>query len=59
MRPVFFGQINPDSEAMGALTETAIFSQWQHRQQNQLDDARWTTGEVDRVSLGPADQQPT
>jgi predicted AAA+ superfamily ATPase len=58
MRAALFGQMNPDSEAIGALTETAVFSQWQHSQQSQLYYARWKTGEIDRVSLGPADQQP-
>jgi predicted AAA+ superfamily ATPase len=59
MRAALFGQINADSEAMGALTETAIFSQWQHSQQTQLYYARWKTGEVDIVSLGSFDQQPS
>lgn len=58
MRAALFGQINADSEAMGALTETAVFSQWQHSQQTQLYYARWKTGEVDIVSLGSFDQQP-
>ena len=58
MRAALFGQINPESEAMGALTETAVFSQWQHSQQTQLYYARWKTGEVDIVSLGSIDQKP-
>jgi len=58
MRAALFGQINADSEAIGALTETAVFSQWQHSQQTQLYYARWKTGEVDIVSLGSFDQQP-
>jgi predicted AAA+ superfamily ATPase len=59
MRAALFGQINPDSDAMGALTETAIFSQWQHSQQNQLYYARWKTGEIDIVSLDSISQQPS
>jgi predicted AAA+ superfamily ATPase len=59
MRAALFGQINPDSDAMGALTETAIFSQWQHSQQNQLYYARWKTGEIDIVSLDTINQQPS
>ncbi|MFN6337515.1 MAG: ATP-binding protein [Cyanobacteriota bacterium] len=59
MRAALFGQINADSEAIGALTETAVFSQWQHSQQTQLYYARWKTGEVDIVSLGSFDQQPS
>ena len=59
MRAALFGQINPDSDAMGALTETAIFSQWQHSQQTQLYYARWKTGEIDIVSLDSISQQPS
>jgi uncharacterized protein len=59
MRAALFGQINANSEAIGALTETAVFSQWQHSQQTQLYYARWKTGEVDIVSLGSFDQQPS
>jgi predicted AAA+ superfamily ATPase len=59
MRTALFGQINPDSDAMGALTETAIFSQWQHSQQTQLYYARWKTGEIDIVSLDSISQQPS
>jgi hypothetical protein len=59
MRAALFGQINPDSDAMGALTETAIFSQWQHSQQTQLYYARWNTGEIDIVSLDTINQQPS
>jgi predicted AAA+ superfamily ATPase len=58
MRAALFGQVNPTSEAMGALTETAVFSQWQHYQQAVLFYARWKTGEIDIVSLNPVDQQP-
>ena len=59
MRAALFGQINPASEAMGALTETAIFSQWQHSQQTQLYYARWKTGEIDIVNLDSISQQPS
>jgi hypothetical protein len=59
MRAALFGQINPDSDAMGALTETAIFSQWQHSQQTQLYYARWKTGEIDIVNLDSISQQPS
>jgi len=58
MRAALFGQIGADSEAMGPLTETAIYSQWQQRQANQLYYARWTTGEIDIVSLASAEQRP-
>lgn len=58
MRAALFGQLDAESEAMGALTETAIFSQWQHGRAAQLYYARWATGEVDIVSLNGAEQKP-
>jgi predicted AAA+ superfamily ATPase len=59
MRAALFGRVDPYSDAMGALTETAIFSQWQHSQQTQLYYARWKTGEIDIVNLDATDQQPS
>lgn len=58
MRAALFGQIEPDANAMGALTETAIFSQWVHSASTQLFYARWNKGEVDLVSLSSSTQQP-
>ncbi len=59
MRAALFGQIDASSDAMGALTETAIFSQWQHHLTAELFYARWSTGEVDIVHLSKADQKPS
>ena len=59
MRAALFGPVTSDHEAMGALTETAIFSQWFHR--NMVDNlhyARWKSGEVDLVMLNNATQKP-
>lgn len=59
MRAALFGYIDEDSEAMGALTETAIFSQWLHS--NIIDElyyARWKTGEVDIVYIDKSTQKP-
>lgn len=58
MRAALFGQIQQDSDAMGALTETAIFSQWQHSQGTELYYARWNSGEIDIVCLSNATQKP-
>lgn len=58
MRAALFGQIQADSEAMGALTETAIYSQWQHNKAIELYYARWDTGEIDIVHLDRATQTP-
>ncbi|MBP6638312.1 MAG: DUF4143 domain-containing protein, partial [Sulfuritalea sp.] len=57
MRSALFGQIDAESDAMGQLTETAIFSQWQHGKTN-LYYARWNSGEVDIVCLAGDDQKP-
>lgn len=59
MRAALFGRIDPTSDAMGPLTETAIFSHWQHSQQTQLYYARWKSGEIDIVSLDSTNQQPS
>lgn len=59
MRAALFGQVNEDSREMGSLTETAVFSQWQHSQAANLYYARWRSGEVDIVSLAPRNQKPT
>lgn len=59
MRAALFGPVNSDHEAMGALTETAIFSQWFHNQNiDSLHYARWKSGEVDIVWLNIATQKP-
>lgn len=58
MRAALFGQVAPDSEAMGQLTETAIFSQWQHSTLSNLYYARWNTGEIDIVSIQSTGQKP-
>lgn len=50
MRAALFGNITSDSEFMGELTETAIYSQWIHSQIiKNLFYARWKKGEVDLV----------
>ncbi len=59
IRAALFGPISADHEAMGALTETAIFSQWFDSQNiDNLHYARWKTGEVDIVCLNLAEQKP-
>lgn len=57
MRAALFGQIDENSDQMGALTETAIFSQWQHTDSSFLYYSRWNKGEIDIVSLSPT-QKP-
>lgn len=59
MRAALFGPVTAEDQAMGALTETAIFSQWFHWQNiDNLHYARWKTGEVDIVWLNTGTQKP-
>ncbi len=58
MRAALFGHVDSDAETMGNLTETAIFSQWQHSGSVELYYARWNTGEVDIVWLSSSHQRP-
>jgi Holliday junction resolvase-like predicted endonuclease len=59
MRAALFGPVDDEHQAMGALTETAIFSQWSHSDTiDNLHYARWNTGEVDIVWLNFATQKP-
>ena len=48
-----FAPIQPDDSGMGRLVETAIFSQWFHKDDMNLYYGRWKKGEVDIVSLSP------
>jgi predicted AAA+ superfamily ATPase len=58
MRAALFGSLNQESEAMGLMTETAIFSQWQHSQMTRLYYARWDKGEIDIVHSNLIMQSP-
>jgi predicted AAA+ superfamily ATPase len=59
IRAALFGPISADHEAMGTLTETAIFSQWfDSKNIDLLHYARWKSGEVDIVCLDIAEQKP-
>lgn len=64
MRAALFAQIAEDDDAMGAMVETAIFSQWFHSStMKNLHYARWKSGrtdlEVDLVKVDPARLKPT
>jgi hypothetical protein len=59
IRAALFGQLSADAEAMGATTETAIFSQWQHNKITDLYYARWNSGEVDIVHSDKVNQLPS
>ncbi|TKI69545.1 ATP-binding protein [Sulfurimonas crateris] len=53
MRAALFGNIDTNSDFMGELTETAIYSQWLHSENiDRLFYARWKKGEIDLVYCG-------
>lgn len=60
MRAALFGYLAEDDQTMGALAETALYSQWFHASNviDQLYYARWPKGEVDMVALDDATQKP-
>jgi uncharacterized protein len=61
MRAALFGMVRMDeTDKIGHLAESAIFSQWQHAQEiRQLRYARWKNeGEVDVVYLAPDKPKP-
>ncbi|MCG8310239.1 MAG: DUF4143 domain-containing protein [Cytophagales bacterium] len=58
LRSALFSPIDPLDELMGALTETAIFSQWMHRQTFTPYYARWSNGEIDMVGINRKDLKP-
>lgn len=64
MRAALFAPIEDGDDAMGAMAETAIFSQWFHSDlMKNLHYARWKQGrtdlEVDLVRVDPARFKPT
>jgi hypothetical protein len=52
MRAALFTPVDADDPAIGHLAETAVFGHWPRRD-GALHYARWKTGEVDLVALGP------
>jgi predicted AAA+ superfamily ATPase len=52
MRAALFSPIKDGDQAIGSLTETAIFCQWFHSPEiDNIHYAHWKTGEVDLVKL--------
>jgi len=51
LRSALFTPITATAEMIGSIVETAIFSQWMHRDTFSPWYARWQTGEVDLVGL--------
>lgn len=51
LRTALFSPIKATDSEMGNMVETAILSQWMHRENLDLTYARWREGEVDLVLL--------
>ena len=51
LRAALFSPISAEDPDMGAMVETAVFSQWFHFALDVLHYARWKDGEVDLVHL--------
>jgi len=58
LRSALFSPLEAMDEAMGNLTETAIYAQWLHRLNFTPFYARWNTGEVDMVGLSEKNLKP-
>ena len=58
MRSALFSPVSVDDEAMGAMAETAVVSQWFHSTREPLFYSRWTGGEVDLVRLSEGTLKP-
>jgi predicted AAA+ superfamily ATPase len=58
LRSALFSPLAATDEMAGSLVETAILSQWLHRDWHTPYYARWRGGEVDMVGLRERDQKP-
>jgi predicted AAA+ superfamily ATPase len=58
LRSALFSPLAAIDDAMGHMVETAIFSQWLHREASIPYYARWNSGEVDMVNLSERDFKP-
>jgi predicted AAA+ superfamily ATPase len=63
LRTALFSPVSYTDDEAGGIVETAIFSQWMHRENVRLYYARWRLGrkegEVDMVQLDDASQKPS
>lgn len=58
LRSALFSPITSTDEMIGNMVETAIFSQWMHRDWFTPWYARWTGGEVDMIGLSDSTLKP-
>lgn len=58
LRSALFAPLTSESDSMGAIVETAIFSQWMQRTSFIPYYARWKNGEVDLVNISRKTNRP-
>lgn len=58
LRTAVFSPISETDDEMGNMIETAVLSQWMHREKLDLSYARWNDGEVDLVLLDDKKYKP-
>lgn len=59
LRSALFSPLLASDDALGAMTETAIYAQWMHRINFTPYYARWSSGEVDMVGLSSKTLNPS
>jgi len=58
LRSALFSPISATDDHIGNMVETAVFSQWMHRDWFTPWYARWSNGEVDMIGLNEANLKP-
>jgi predicted AAA+ superfamily ATPase len=58
LRSALFAPLSAEADGMGAIVETAIFSQWMQRTSFIPYYARWKSGEVDLVNISRKTNRP-
>jgi predicted AAA+ superfamily ATPase len=58
LRSALFAPLTAESDGMGSLVETAIFSQWMQRTSFLPYYARWKNGEVDLINISKKTNRP-
>ena len=58
LRSALFSPLSPNDNLLGNMVETAIYSQWMHREWFTPWYARWQNGEVDMIGLSDQNLKP-
>jgi len=58
LRSALFSPLQPNDDMLGSMVETAIYSQWMHREWFTPWYSRWNSGEVDMIGLDEKKMKP-